>query len=163
MASSFFNDESDVTTAETFLVSGRETTSVSHVARLAAEASQVKEQVVELEARKAFDYLRPSRVEKLRGTMDATLLKLTTSEEKAQSQLGHNVVASRQWAKEWKSLALLVHNIINCKPCQGDIRGDVTWKRFDLEKLQVTDKRLSRAADTIDAGIKELQLRIGRL
>ncbi|XP_050032640.1 uncharacterized protein [Dermacentor andersoni] len=172
MASSSSNDESNVTT-ETFLRSGRETTSISYVARLAAEASkwravgssQVKGQVVELQARQAFDYLRPSRVEKLRDAMNASLLKLTASEEKARSQLGEgrNVVASRQWAKECESMALLVHNIVNWKPHQGDIIGDVTWKDFDLEKLEETHKRFSRAADAIDADIKELQLRIGRL
>ncbi|XP_050032641.1 uncharacterized protein [Dermacentor andersoni] len=164
MASSSSNDESNVTT-ETFLRSGRETTSISYVARLAAEASKVKGQVVELQARQAFDYLRPSRVEKLRDAMNASLLKLTASEEKARSQLGEgrNVVASRQWAKECESMALLVHNIVNWKPHQGDIIGDVTWKDFDLEKLEETHKRFSRAADAIDADIKELQLRIGRL
>ncbi|XP_075558022.1 uncharacterized protein LOC142590064 isoform X2 [Dermacentor variabilis] len=165
MASSSSNDESNVTTAETFLQSGRETTSVSYLARLVAEASQVKGQVEELQARQEFDYLRPSRVEKLRDAMDASLLKLTTSEEKARRQLGEgqNVVASRQWAKECESMASLVHNFVNWKPRQGDIRGDVTWKSFDLEELQEMQKRLSSAADAIDADIKDLQLRIGRL
>ncbi|XP_037570483.1 uncharacterized protein LOC119452341 [Dermacentor silvarum] len=101
------DDDSDET--RTFLRSSPETTSrASYAARLAAEASQMNTQAVELDVRKVFDYLRPSRVEKFREAMDRSMLKLTISAEKAQSRLGegHDILANRKWAKECQSTAV---------------------------------------------------------
>ncbi|XP_049525756.1 uncharacterized protein LOC125946451 [Dermacentor silvarum] len=177
MASSSFgiasNENADETTGTLPRSSTAEVTTkpshaactVAKTARLIAEYSQMNMQVSELQARQEFEYLRPSRVEKFRDAMDASVLRLTRAAEQSKSQLseGHDIVVNRKLVKECKSMASLVRDIGNSKRLQNATTEDLTWKGFDLEKLRMQQEVLSAAADGVDADIKKLQERIGQL
>ncbi|XP_054917769.1 uncharacterized protein [Dermacentor andersoni] len=129
------------------------------------EASKTQAQMHELQALQEFKYLKPSEIEKQKDKMDAAVNKLAALEKQLkerQEQEGTDIVVNKKWAKDCKSLALLVRDIVECEKAPIASSGSSNPK--DLEDLmREQNERLSRAADAIDADIKELQQRIERL
>ncbi|XP_070386889.1 uncharacterized protein [Dermacentor albipictus] len=129
------------------------------------EASKMQAQMHESRALQELKYLKPSEIGKQKDKMDAAVNKLVALEKQVKEsheREGTDIVVPKKWAKDCKSLALLVRDIVECK--KAPVANSGGSNRKDLQDLiREQNERLSHAADAIDADIKELQQCIKRL